>query len=474
MAAALFGKGAKTTAQQRAISPTASDLSQRAWIPSRAIFLLLAATFAGLATRMFFLISQYAVNIFYSDQWEFNDATLFQKHSLWQMFSWQHGPHRQGLGALLEKLVDPLSGWNGRVESFVVGSVVVVAALCAILLKHRLYGRLVLSDIVIPAILFTPAQWETLVLTPNFAHGPLPLLLVMLYFLAWTLPNANVKFPLVLLVNFFTVYTGFGLLLGLVTPVLLLLDHATTDSQQRVSKAYLWLAIAVSLLSLGSFFIGWKFNPDLDCFLPQPRSPGWYTVYVALMLANFFAVRGISTAPRIVGGVVLLVLVAVALTALRQMIFESKPEGRKAPVTQRLVSFGMIVYSLLFCLATAYGRLCGGLPQSSRYVIYLEIAMLGLYFYLLSLPSGPFRKWTLALFLASTLSAVAVADRSEVFLYTLGKQQWKECYLRTEDFAGCNDTVGFTIFSHAPERTRLREKLEFLKKARLNLYLDAH
>jgi hypothetical protein len=333
MAAALFGKGAKTTAQQRAISPTASDLSQRAWIPSRAIFLLLAATFAGLATRMFFLISQYAVNIFYSDQWEFNDATLFQKHSLWQMFSWQHGPHRQGLGALLEKLVDPLSGWNGRVESFVVGSVVVVAALCAILLKHRLYGRLVLSDIVIPAILFTPAQWETLVLTPNFAHGPLPLLLVMLYFLAWTLPNANVKFPLVLLVNFFTVYTGFGLLLGLVTPVLLLLDHATTDSQQRVSKAYLWLAIAVSLLSLGSFFIGWKFNPDLDCFLPQPRSPGWYTVYVALMLANFFAVRGISTAPRIVGGVVLLVLVAVALTALRQMIFESKPEGRKTPLS---------------------------------------------------------------------------------------------------------------------------------------------
>src|SRR5262249_41642939 len=284
------------------------------------------------------------------------------------MFNWQHGPHRQGLGALFEKPVDPLSGWNSRVESFVVGGVVVVAALCALLLKRRLYGRLVLSDVVIPAILFTPAQWETLVLTPNFAHGPLPLLLVMLYFLAWTLPHGKAKFPLVLLVNFFTVYTGFGLLLGLVTPLLLLLDHATTDSQRRVSKAYLWLAIAVSSLSLGLFFMGWKFNPDLDCFSPQPRSPGCYTLYVALMLLNFFAVPGITTAPRIVGGVVLLVLVAAALTALRQMIFEPKLESRKAPVTQRLVSFGMIVYSLLFCVATAYGRLCGWLPQSSRYV----------------------------------------------------------------------------------------------------------
>src|SRR5262249_45185912 len=113
-------------------------------------------------------------------------------------------------GALFEKLVDPLSGWNSRVESFVVGGVVVVAALCALLLKHRPYGRLVLPDVVVPAILFTPAQWETLVLTPNFAHGPLPLLLVMLYFLAWTLPNGKAKFPLVLLVNFFTVYTGWA------------------------------------------------------------------------------------------------------------------------------------------------------------------------------------------------------------------------------------------------------------------------
>jgi hypothetical protein len=467
-------KVSKAKAQPSAISWTGSEASRRTWISSRTVFLLLTAAFVALATRMFFLISQYAVNIFYSDQWEFNDATLFEKHSLWQMFDWQHGPHRQGLGALFEKLVDPLSGWNSRVESFVVGAVVVAAALCAIWLKRRLYGRLVLSDMVIPAILFTPAQWETLVLTPNFAHGPLPLLLIMLYFLAWTLPKAHWKLPLVLLLNFFTIYTGFGLLLGLVTPVLLLLDHATTNSQQRVAKLYLSLAIAVSLLSLGSFFLGWKFNPDLDCFSPQPRSPGWYTVYIALMLANFFAVRGITTIPRIVGGVVLLVLVTAALTALRQMIFAPKLAAQKALATQRLVSFGLIVYSLLFCVATAYGRLCGGLPQSSRYVIYLEIAMLGLYFHLLSLPSGPVRKWTLALFLASTLSAVAVADRSEVFLYSLGKQQWKECYLRTEDFAGCNDTVGFTIFSHAPQRTRLREKLDFLKKARLNLYLDAH
>src|ERR671925_2294797 len=69
--------------------------------------LVVAVAFAFFAARMFRLISKYAVNIFFSDQWDFNDATLFQKHTIWQMFAWQHGPHRQGLGALFSKLVEP-------------------------------------------------------------------------------------------------------------------------------------------------------------------------------------------------------------------------------------------------------------------------------------------------------------------------------------------------------------------------------
>src|SRR5205807_4968801 len=121
------------------------------------------------AGRMFWLISRYAVNIFYVDQWDFNNATLVQRHSLWQMFRWQHGPHRQGVGALFERMVDPLFGWNSRTESFVIGGVIVVAAVCALWLKKRLYGELSVYDVVIPAILLTPALWQTLFMTQNFA-----------------------------------------------------------------------------------------------------------------------------------------------------------------------------------------------------------------------------------------------------------------------------------------------------------------
>jgi hypothetical protein len=43
---------------------------------------VVAVAFLLFAARLFRLISQYAINIFFSDQWDFNNATLFQKHSL--------------------------------------------------------------------------------------------------------------------------------------------------------------------------------------------------------------------------------------------------------------------------------------------------------------------------------------------------------------------------------------------------------
>jgi hypothetical protein len=44
--------------------------------------ILVFGTYAALTWRFFRMISQGTVNIFYYDQWDFNDATLFEKHTL--------------------------------------------------------------------------------------------------------------------------------------------------------------------------------------------------------------------------------------------------------------------------------------------------------------------------------------------------------------------------------------------------------
>src|SRR5579872_2335509 len=84
---------------------------------SRWAVLLVALVTVLLGGRLFRLISRYAVNIFFWDEWDNKTATLFQKNSLWTMFTWQRGWHRLGLGALLEKALDPIFQWNSRSES---------------------------------------------------------------------------------------------------------------------------------------------------------------------------------------------------------------------------------------------------------------------------------------------------------------------------------------------------------------------
>lgn len=52
---------------------------------------------AALAVRLFALVDRHAVNILFWDQWDFF-GPLFRDHNLWDIFSWQSGPHRMGIG----------------------------------------------------------------------------------------------------------------------------------------------------------------------------------------------------------------------------------------------------------------------------------------------------------------------------------------------------------------------------------------
>jgi hypothetical protein len=432
--------------------------------------------FVVFAARMFVLISRYAVNIFFSDQWDFNDATLFHHHSLWQIFTWQHGPHRQGVGGLFEKLVDSMFLWNSRTESFFVGGVIVTAALFALYLKRRLFGELSVTDVVIPAILFIPAQWETLFVTANFAHGPFPLLLLLLYCLSWTLRKRALRYPLVLILNFVTIYTGFGLFLGVLTPALLLFDHWSETPANRLPMAHFVTTLVIALLSLGSFFLGYRFYPAMDCFSIQPFRPKVYAAFVDLMFASQFSIKGTHGPYLILGGMVLVgVLIALAFAVLR-LLRRQTGEIATSGSTGQLAILAMTAYSLLFCLNTAYGRQCGGLllALSSRYVIYVEPAMLGVYFQVLNVRQQYVRKSLLFGFLLAVVVASFRADRPEMEHIRRIKQTWKTCYLQTEDTQQCDKAAGYPIHGLTPvEPGHLEEKLRYLKQTHTNLYSDS-
>jgi len=440
--------------------------------PSQSVaWLSVLIVFIIYVIRLFRLISRYAVNIFFADQWDFNNATLFQRHSLWQMFRWQHGPHRQGVGALFERMVDPLSRWDSRTESFVVGGVIVAVAVFALWLKRRLYGKLSISDVAIPAILLTTAQWQTLFMTQNFAHGPFPLLLVLLYCLSWTSRRQSVRYPLVLFFNFVTIYTGFGIFLGVLTPVLLILDYRASTPQTRLPRMYFLTCILVALVSLGSFFVRYEFQSASGCFSLRPQSPISYWHFMALMFANFFALRNSNLAAELFGTIILttvLLLLIILITHLLRNNSKLALDDRN----RTLIVFALMAFSLLFCVSTAYGRVCRPEASSqSRYAIYLEPAVLGFYFFLLTIHQRTARNLVLSGYLVAVVLASLYRDRAGMEFAWNVKEHWKRCYLQTENIDLCDEVAGYPIYP-GPGRSELKEKLEYLKKTRQNLYLD--
>jgi hypothetical protein len=90
-------------------------------IPKNRLHFFLASATALLALVLINLVRRYAVNILYWDQWD-SCSPLFNKSNLWDVFSWPHGPHLQGIGLVVTRWVYDASGWNTIVESYYIVS----------------------------------------------------------------------------------------------------------------------------------------------------------------------------------------------------------------------------------------------------------------------------------------------------------------------------------------------------------------
>lgn len=95
----------------------------------------------SITVRWFWMIDKYSVNVLFWDQWGFY-SVLFENGSLWDTFSHQHGPHRQGVGFVLARFIAELSSWDTRVESFAIGVLVLIGALLTLGLKKKLSGKI--------------------------------------------------------------------------------------------------------------------------------------------------------------------------------------------------------------------------------------------------------------------------------------------------------------------------------------------
>jgi hypothetical protein len=274
----------------------------------------------------------------------------------------------------------------------------------------------------------------------------------------------------VLTINFVTIYTGFGVFLGLLTPLLLVIDYRVNPRGTPKGRVYLLAGLLLSLASFASFFIGYKIQTAADCPVSHLQSPMSYAWFVCLMFAPFLSVRGIGLLPTVAGAVVVCALLASLALAIRNAL---RAQGEH--VAGYMAITILTAYCLLFCLGTAYGRLCLGIQnaQESRYAIYLDLGLLGIYFSLLTTSNVIARNALAVVFALSLLGAV---QPSQSVHYTMTiehnvKQAWKNCYLAIGDIEECNHYS--KVYPWEPERTHLQDRLDFLNRTHQNLFVDS-
>ena len=445
--------------------PPVPPLSQRL---RRALVPLLLIVVTGISGfQLFELIDHTAVNVLFSDQWEYMEAFFSHSPSWTELFFHQHGPHREGVGLVVDKYLYAWTSWNTRAESFLIFGCVFAAMLLAILLKKKLFGSLSYTDVAIPMMFLTMSQFATFVETPNAAYSGFPLLLIMLYCLALLRPRYQIRYALILVLNFLVTYTGFGIFMGLVTVGLFALEcfwraRGVSDIPLRASLGALVLAIA----TLASFFIHYRFNPAVDCFVFPYYDLTAYPKFVSVMVARYLTLPGpapviwaVCTASLLAGAAI---LVALAVRLVRRERFEPAD----------LVVGVLLTYTVMFCANTAIGRVCLGLPAAlaSRYSTLLIPGVLGVYLYLQSIRLAAVRNIGLFVLIVLLIPGCLVVQLEPQAL-ARSKRAWVSCYLLTDDIEQCDRTTGRWVYPRK-EEVHLKEKLNYLKEHHLNLFAD--
>lgn len=437
------------------------------------IFIFIIFVSILLAVRLVLFVAENGVNLLFWDEWDFLTPLFAGKNDLWTLFSWQHGLHRQGVGYFLIKIIADLSHWNTRFDEFSIAVTLILALTFTLILKRMVWSSFSLSDVILPFIVLNLIQYETLIGTPNISASALSLLLVIVYCISWIVQNGKIKYLAICILNFLMIFTGYALLIAPITIALLVIEiFQSRKDKMVIVKQFSFWALMGSILSVGAFFIDYKFQTGVTCFSLKPSLLLKYPVFISMMFAKFIRLDLLFNSTIMVLGcsVLVSILIAIFIFHLRKI---TRYKFSDAP--QSLIIVILIGYSLLFAVSAAIGRACLGVDAalSSRYATLLVPAFIGLYLHIVSMYRRNYRRFFIGLVLLTQLISLfpfVARDAQTIKFYSIDKENWKRCYLQTKNYTFCNQETGFRVYPG--DDARIESSLKFLEDNHLNLFLD--
>ncbi len=428
--------------------------------------ILFGITALALIFRFCWVVLKYAVNLFFYDEWNAY-ASLFERQPLWHVFVAQHGPHRQGLGVVIVTKLLYFAHWDSRVQAFTIAAAIVLAMILATYLKIRAFGPISAWDIAIPLIFLGLGQWEALLGATGASPEAFPLLLIVAYCFAWIEGRGVIRNVAVLVINFLLIFTGFGVFIAGITLLLFGLEAyhgAKTHDRWRTKTPLLSLAIATA--SLASFLL-WLSVRSVGSVLPlsvsRPRGLSRFLGTDVRQLSGCEAGRDARFDPRSGGHGCCEQPTGVAHSSPLEKLFCGPCEHVDCHLAWIQPDI-LGSYSRGPCLL--------GPGRCARYLTLLIPAFLGIYFSILAIPNEGKRVVLSGIFILVLLPSCVHRYHKEIEAFSALKQNWKQCYRAHEDIRFCDAEAHFQLYP-CPECIQMKEKLEFLKRNRLNLYADS-
>jgi hypothetical protein len=427
---------------------------------------IVAAVFTALALRQLQFVKTHAVNVMYGDQWDFY-RPLFLGQGWWATFDQQHGPHREGIALVLTRALADLSGWDSRWDAFAASLLLIASAALGLRLAWRFGIPLrSLSLAAVPLLFLSVHQYEAFAGATNLSYGAMPILLFMALCLCWFLEGSVGRLLAIGALTFLLIFSGFGLFVGLLTPLLVLVEAAQAWRARERARAF--AAIAATAITGAGWLLfarGYKFQPAAAGFRFPYEHPLEYFIFAGKMLGNFFGAAPLSRLGLVLG---LAVAAGLAAIAVRNAVLCLKRGVASEP--RSAVLFCLSAFTLLFCANCAVGRVFTGpiAPLAPRYATLLIPGGLAIFLQLDALAArrgalGLAMLYTLLLLPCTTLRRADEVAGANWF--SDGRRSWKAAYLETHDEAAANRISRFSVYPGP-----LGDRLKYLEDRRLNLF----
>lgn len=339
--------------------------------------------FNNLVWIVFFVLSSYLIwvvgsmssNLPFSDQIDIFFGYLKNQDAV-TLFLQQHGPHRQGLGAIVMSHTLSLMNWNFSVISYITAVAMILSAYIFMLSNER-YSISWIVRIAIISLLLSLGSGELLTVTPNISHSSLPILFsfIIFYLIIKGGAVSEKKQIIIVLVAVVSLFTGFGVFLFLAylaVLTLMLLNQLFFRGESSIKIIVCYVVIYIVMaLSASIFFMNYSSSTAEGC-APSAIHNLWnvliYSFNVTSIIYGGSNLGGLS-AP--IGFFQVLLFAVISVVCAFRLV--KTGDGFAAGV---LV---LTLVSMSFILNVAVGRHClgGDSAFASRYYPLSSLGVIG-------------------------------------------------------------------------------------------------